>query len=111
MIAITTTGRKALRQWIAAGVDIELISSVTDPIRSRIFFLDVLSTAKRLEYLDQQISATESYLATTTEYLDREQQVGDAYECLGSLGAVKITAARLEWLREVRKQVARLQRD
>jgi len=88
-----------------AGVDQGLISSVTDPIRSRAFFLNVLGRQKQIEYLDELISRMEDYLSETRIYLDSKSETDDLYEYLGSLGATKVTAARLDWLYTVREHI------
>ena len=106
-MSISKQGRASLKKWLLAGADESLISSVTDPIRSRMFFVDVLTASQRTEYLDTLINAVEGYLAKTREHLGMESEADDLYDYLGALGAMKITEARLEWLRAVR---ARLQR-
>ena len=88
-----------------AGSSQALISSVTDPIRSRIFFLDLLGVSQKLPYLDQLISEMAIYLSETKAHLDETSKTDELFDYLGSLGAVKITEARLEWLRIVRKRV------
>ena len=45
----------------------------------------------------------EAYLAETKAHLERKSECDDLYDYLGSLGALKCTEARLEWLRYVRK--------
>ncbi|MCH8867810.1 MAG: helix-turn-helix transcriptional regulator [Proteobacteria bacterium] len=105
LLKVTTEGRQSLKAWVVAGADQDLISSVTDPIRSRTFFLDVLSAAERGEYLDQTIALTESFLSETKEHLGQRKKSDDLYEYLGSLGGVKVTEARLSWLRVVRKEL------
>ena len=101
LLSITQHGRAALSKWLLMGAGPELISSMTDPVRSRMFFLDVLSTAQQTAYLDELIAEMERYLGKTNEHLDALTEEDDLCACLGSLGAVKITEARLEWLREV----------
>ncbi len=83
------------------GKEPELISSMTDPVRSRMFFLDVLSAAHQTAYLDELISEMEHYLGKTKDHLGTVNEDDDACAYLGSLGAVRIAEARLEWLREV----------
>jgi hypothetical protein len=78
---------------------------VADPIRSRAFFLDVLGDKKKIEYLDEVIAGMESFLSETRTYLDGKSEKDDLYEYLGSLGATKVTAARLDWLRTVRDYI------
>jgi DNA-binding PadR family transcriptional regulator len=105
LIKVTASGRRALREWVVAGVDMDLISSVTDPVRSRTFFLDVLGSSKQLELVDKLIVQMEIYLAETKSHQETETPAGNLYDYLGGLGAVKITTARLDWLLEVRKQL------
>ncbi len=106
MLKATAHGRQSLKAWIIAGVDQDLISSVTDPVRSRPFFLSVLSAPKRQEYLDRLIALMESYLSETKDHLEQKKKTGELIDYLGSLGAVTLTEARLDWLRVVRKQLS-----
>ena len=106
LLKVTAHGRQSLKAWIIAGVDQDLISSVTDPIRSRTFFLNVLSAPKRQEYLDRLIALMESYLSETKDHLEQKKKTGELIDYLGSLGAVTLTEARLDWLRVVRKQLS-----
>lgn len=102
---VTKAGKAAVNAWIMAGSEIDVISSVTDPLRSRSFFLGVLSDKQRAQYLDASINQLEKYLSETKAHLkDRSEEV-DQFEYFGSLGAVKVTQARLEWLKSVRKQL------
>ena len=105
LLSVTPQGRKALEKWIISGAEQGLISSVTDPIRSRAFFLDVLGKQKQMEYLDEAIAGMESFLLETRTYLESKLEKDDLYEYLGSLGATKVTEARLDWLRTVRDHI------
>lgn len=101
LLKVMAKGRKALGDWINAGADPEIISSVTDPIRSRTFFLDVLSSSEQLDYLRKAIALTERYLIETQARLEQGSKDDDRYDHLGALGAVKVTEARLDWLKQV----------
>ncbi len=107
MLGITKQGRASLKKWMLAGSSRELISSVTDPIRSRMFFLDLLGVSQKMPYLNRLISEMESYLAETKKHLDETSKTDELFDYLGSLGAVKITEARLEWLRIVRQRLSK----
>jgi len=107
LLKVTTQGRQALKAWVVAGADQDLVASVMDPIRSRTFFLDVLSAPKRREYLDQLIALTERHLGQTKDHLVQKKKSDDLYDYLGSLGAMKVTEARLGWLRVVRKRLSK----
>jgi len=102
VLRITHNGRAALEKWLLAGTAPELISSVTDPVRSRTFFLGVLRDAKRADYLDRLIIEMERYLRETQDHLDTTSRNNDVDAYVGALGAVRLTEARLGWLREVR---------
>ena len=99
LLRITPQGRASLKKWLLAGADPEIISSVMDPIRSRTYFLEALSVAQRASYLDKLVAEMERYLSTTKTHLSGMPQTDDGYARLGALGAVKITEARLEWLK------------
>ena len=106
LLRMTTEGRKSLREWVVSGTDHELISSATDPIRSRAFFLDVLGPAKQLAYVNKLITQMEHYLSETRAHLDQVSETDDVYGQLGALGAVKISEARLDWLKLVYERLS-----
>ena len=69
LLGITRQGRAALKKWLLAGTDPELIYSVTDPMRSRTFFLNVLGETQRAAYLNELVKEMERYVMSTNEYL------------------------------------------
>lgn len=105
-LCISARGKSALKGWLVAGTDQELISSVSDPVRSRTFFLDVLPVDERTAYLDKLTEQLEHYLSLTEAHLDDESCNGNSFDALGALGAVRITEARLAWLREIRLRLS-----
>ena len=105
LLKISAKGRKALSSWVKSGADPELISSVTDPVRSRAFFLDVLDSSQRKELLDGMIVQMQHYLQQTRTHLEDQADKGDLYDYFGSLGAVRIAEARLDWLHHIRKRI------
>jgi len=102
LLSITRQGRASLKKWLVAGASQNLISSLTDPIRSRMFFLDALPAAQQATYLDKLEAEMERYLTDTERHLANQSQVEERYNYLGALGAVKLAEARLAWLRTVR---------
>jgi len=101
LLRITRRGHASLKEWLLAGAGSDSVSSVTDPIRSRTYFLDVLSASQQEAYLDDLVSEMERFLVQTKEHLRNLSDSDDQYACLGAAGAVKITEARLEWVRDV----------
>jgi len=106
LLRITSLGRQALKRWIMAGTDQEIISATADPARSRMFFLRVLSPAERVTYARKMVTAMERYLAEAREDLASKSEQDDLFAYLGSLGAVKSTETRLEWLKMVSKRLS-----
>jgi len=105
VLRVTADGRKSRRLWVLAGTEPEIISSVTDPIRSRTFFMGVLAAPRQLTYLNKLIARMELYLARTRAHLEQQTEADDVFDYLGALGAMKIAEARLEWLRVVLEQL------
>ena len=108
LLKITTAGRKELRTWVLAGSELMHISSVTDPIRSRTFFLQILDAPKRRRYLRELITQMEAYHLETKAHLESISERDDLFNYLGATGAVSITAARLDWLQLIEKRLAKL---
>jgi DNA-binding PadR family transcriptional regulator len=101
LLHISRQGRAALRKWLLTGAGPEVISSMTDPVRSRMFFLDALSEAQQRAYLDKLVSEMTHYLGKTKDHLGTLNEDDDPCNYLASLGAVRIAEARAEWLQEV----------
>ena len=99
LLKVTADGRKALRNWIMAGADIDVISSVSDPVRSRVFFLSTLTRRQQLKYLEKLIELMESHMSDTREHLAQHPASDNLFAYFGSLGAMKVTETRLGWVR------------
>lgn len=104
-LQITRKGAAALREWIRTGADADPVSSISDPVRSRMFFLQSLGRAARVRYLDAVIERMQDYLAETKTHLARKRAASDRYDYFGSLGATMVTEARLKWLKRVRAEL------
>jgi hypothetical protein len=94
IVILSRRGRASQKKWLLAGIDPNLVWSATDPIRSRMFFLDLPRAAKQAEFVDNLIDVLECYLAKTRDHLEN---ISDA--------DVKMTEARLYWLRFVRDRL------
>ena len=106
LLTVTAKGRSSIKDWVVSGADDEIISSVTDPVRSRMFFLGALSATEQGDYINKLIVLMEAHLSHGKTHLDGETETGDLYDYLGSMGAVKLAEARLEWLKMVRKRLS-----
>jgi recombinational DNA repair ATPase RecF len=81
---------------------------VTDPVRSRTFFLQILDAPKRRKFLHELVKQMQAYHLETKAHLAHISERDDLFNYLGALGAVSITAARLDWLRLIEKRLAKL---
>lgn len=105
LLSVTSDGKRALRSWIVEGLNPEVVAAVFDPIRSRAFFLDVLSRARRRKFVADSIAVLERYLETTRAHLAAGEGDSDSTEYLASLGAVYEAEARLRWMKTVLDQI------
>jgi DNA-binding PadR family transcriptional regulator len=105
LLRATTAGKQALKMWITSGTQPELVSAIMDPARSRMFFLDVLSTKQRSSYISKLIEQMERHLEETRLRLELTPEEKDQFGHFGALAAVRMTEARLDWLKHVRSKL------
>jgi len=103
--SVTRKGERAIKTWILAGAEPDMVAAIMDPIRSRMFFLSLLDTAQKKQYLDDLLELMEDFFEQTRLRLAQSPEDEDLYRYLAALGAMKTTQARLEWLRAVRKRI------
>lgn len=99
-LAITASGRQALKRWLAPPVADDLRLPL-DPLRARVRFLGILDAADRARFLS---SAASMLRGTIEELEDRARdyrKTGTAWEIAMANGAVQITRARLDWIEEL----------
>ena len=106
LIGATSEGKKALKQWIISGTEPDLVSAIMDPARSRMFFLDVLPPQQRSSYINSLIEQMEQHLEETHLRLEQTPESEDQFGHFGALAAVRMTKARLDWLKHVRNRLS-----
>jgi DNA-binding PadR family transcriptional regulator len=106
VLSITDAGTDLLRAWLAPPLPAGVAAPSYDPIRTRLFFIDVLPAARKLRFLDEAERAVREQLAATKRQHDLEVTAGNTSEAIGSLGVMLELKARLRWLRAVRGWVA-----
>ena len=106
LYTITAKGRKVLVNWMSPPVD-EAAALTADPIRTRIYFLEILPVQEQLAFLDDvQNRLSEQW--KHCENVTREyRQQGNQYGVMAMKGTTMVTRARIAWIAEVRKQIAR----
>ncbi len=105
-LSITARGERALSDWIV-GLSATDAASTPDPVRSRMHFFEMLKTAKeRATFLTRSEQLTLSAIRETRSFLVRERNNSET-DYLASLGGLYQLEARLNWLRLLRRRLAR----
>ena len=103
LFTTTPRGLAALKSWIAPPLPPQAGMPSFDPIRTRLFFIEVLPKAQRLVFLDEAEKVIRAQIAVVKQRRRLDTESGQFTESLGDLGALYELQARLRWLREVRK--------
>jgi len=109
LLVVTPDGRKAHRRWMLAASHAEVAANISDAVRTRAFFLSVMSPHDRRQFVDESLEALEAFLKITQQDLeDRSSEVDDLSR-LAALGGVRQAEARVAWMREVKSYVDTMQ--
>ena len=100
---ITRKGLTQLTRWIIdAGESDSAIGVPMDPLRTRITFLSSLSSSQQRRFLTKVATRLRSFERMAED--DAAERKGkDAYAFLTARGAVLMSRARTQWIREVRR--------
>ena len=98
----TTAGRKALRRWLGPPIADWIAEVPSDPLRTRVRFLDALPPARRRAFLAAARSRLTKELARLEEDLKARRSRTPA-EIAMARGAVHLVRARLAWITETAK--------
>lgn len=106
-LTITARGRKALTLWLTR-LDPEIASPTPDPIRTRLYFLELLDPAQREQLIADAIEHTSAAIATAQQRLKErgEQRVDKLQLCAGE-GVVYELKARRRWLQSVATRIGK----
>jgi DNA-binding PadR family transcriptional regulator len=99
---LTETGRKALVAWLAPSLAGDIVSIAPDPLRTRVYFLGALPPRQRAAFL---ADARTKLLAHIKDI--EAMPAADEYDALAIRGAIRAARARIAWLDDVRKSLAR----
>lgn len=96
---ITTSGREELGRWLSAPVSTAAAAHTYDPLRTPVFFLDLVDPVQARGYLEDAERRTAENLAKHRAELGEVRLESSPYEILGREGAMEELEARLKWLR------------
>lgn len=104
---VSAKGRRALARWVGPPLEPWTAAPAFDPIRTRMYFLEVIPREERLRFVDEAMENLRSQIAplrVEQRVLDREPSSARA---LASLGTIHELEGRLRWLRVVRERMKR----
>lgn len=104
-IIVTPAGEAELKAWIAGPISDEDLMHTVDWVRSRLFAVQLLPPAERLRVIDDAIVGLERVLATARAMTHKNEEIGEPYGVLATLGFVYETQARIDWLRHIRPYI------
>lgn len=81
----------------------EVAEAVFDAVRTRAFFIGLLTSSERTRFLDDVRDALKEHAKDVAAYCDARRESGDEFGYLASRGAVHAARARLAWIDELRK--------
>jgi len=99
---ITAAGRRGLKRWIGPPLNDDAITVTTDPLRSRVRFLALLSFEERGAWLDAAEAALDDVAARVAQWDERYADATHPELALLTHHAELETAFRRAWLAEVR---------
>lgn len=104
-LRITPKGRRALEAWLT-GLNADIAAPTPDPIRTRMYFLDILDRDLRRRLVRDAIVLTEQSIEDATRRLEERSKRGvDAWERLAAEGVLYELRARREWLRWLARRI------
>lgn len=105
---ITPAGKTALHAWLRPPLPAGVGGATEDPVRTRIFFLPLLRPVERNRFLAEALERVRSELKRVDDLIEEFSAAGDAWAVLGLEGSRYELAARIEWLRMVKRRSGRL---
>jgi len=102
--SLTRRGRTLVRKWLAAPVAEAVVAHTYDPVRTRVFFLDLVDADAARDYVTSAIAGTERAVARHRAELGETPDLSPI-ERIGRRGAIRELEARLGWLREIVSEV------
>ena len=98
VLQITPQGITVLGQWVQQGTTPELVASISDHVRTRVFFLDSLGPRERGQFLDETAAALKQFLKATEERLEQTDRSNDPFAWFACQNAVLQARARVDWI-------------
>ncbi len=109
-LKITRSGKTKLKHWLESPAN-DLAGPVTDPIRTRLYFLNSLDQPQQKRLLGQWIRETDAAIAVAKASLKECQSTGKRLSAAAEQGAVMQLQARKKWLKHVENNLEQVSGD
>jgi DNA-binding PadR family transcriptional regulator len=108
-LRVTPTGRAALDRWLEA-ITPEMAGPTPNPLRTRMYFLGILSSTRRSAIIRKAIESTRSAAAEAERRrtVRENNDAADVVQHLASEGVLYEIRARLQWLEWLQSEAAQL---
>lgn len=107
LLELTPAGREAIREWFTTNLSADDFSCSLDVLRSRMYFMWVLTPEERVQYLDEALQGLKLLLQKCQQQLEGYKRLGDPFSLMAMEGAVIETQARIKWIKKCQKALNR----
>ena len=107
VLTITPKGRASIREWLQPPLPEEAAAPTLDPLRTRSFFLDILTPKQRAVFIADAEGAIREQLALLQKQRREDEKAGNHSEVVGAIGAEEELKGRLRWLRRINDRASR----
>lgn len=97
--ALTERGSTELERWMNSSMPQHLVETLDDPIRARLYFLELVSSAERIKTLNGWIDASKRTLDLLKD--DRKALALGVFDKLAQEGYARHLQTRIAWLKDV----------
>jgi DNA-binding PadR family transcriptional regulator len=105
LYSLRSAGRERFLAWVGPPLAEEVVAIASDPLRTRLHFLEGLTPRRREAFFEASRSALERHLDALIRTPDM-----DEFDLLALDGAIRVTKARITWLDGVRTSLAKRKR-
>lgn len=104
--SITPKGRSALRKWLQPPLPAEEFMVTPDMLRTRVYFLHLLTPPQRRKFLDHAHDRLRAELQENLVVLRQYRTEGNYFGALAKEGAIAVMRARISWIAKIRRELA-----
>jgi hypothetical protein len=95
-----------IRRWLLPPLPKEAAAITYDPLRTRAPYLGILTPSERKAFLANGIQRLRDEVPALMKRLAWCEALGDDFAVLSVRGAMKVLAARMDWLSEIKLEEA-----